>query len=385
MELSPRLAQTLASHAEGALTVLAAGSERRYHVKAASKIGGFATPELTVLVRPKAGLENTFAMLGVVLSSFEWNRDRQFLTSSSGLLEATIHMYAASLETALRLGHDRDYVARRAAERALRGRPDFARMMSAAGLAFPIACSFTEFTDDSDLNRFLCAALRSCQRVPGLTPLAMRRLRRLEASFARVEPTYVDPRWDEGWEPTRLNERFESAARLAGLILRNLSLRDRAGGAPVAAFWLDMNEVFELWVTKELRGALRGFGRVEAQTWTHLDNERRVGMRPDIVITIDGQAVAVADCKYKLVAGEGRNPDYYQALAYATALGLPAAALIYARLPGAEEVAPLSVRETPIVLHTLGIDLSRPVAELRDEVRVLAAELRNVCAPARSI
>jgi 5-methylcytosine-specific restriction endonuclease McrBC regulatory subunit McrC len=99
-------------------------------------------------------------------------------------------------------------------------------------------------------------------------------------------------------------------------------------------------------------------------------------MEPDITFWRDRQVVAVADCKYKLMRdGEGNNPDYYQALAYATAYDLADAWLIYARFPGDPVGSTVEVRNTDRKLHTISIDLTGPMDRLLEQVKGLAREI----------
>ena len=57
---------------------------------------------------------------------------------------------------------------------------------------------------------------------------------------------------------TRLNEHYRPALRLAALVLANLTLQDRIGETQASSFMLDMNKLFERFVTERLRRALRG-------------------------------------------------------------------------------------------------------------------------------
>ena len=130
---------------------------------------------------------------------------------------------------------------------------------------------------------------------------------------------------------TRLNEHYRPALRLARLVLANLTLQDAVGETQASSFMLDMNELFERFVTERLRRALRGRLDVRDQYRSTLDVESRLKIRPDLVFSSQGSPRFVADIKYKLTdeAAAGRHPDYYQLLAYTTALDLPEGVLIY--------------------------------------------------------
>jgi 5-methylcytosine-specific restriction enzyme subunit McrC len=147
----------------------------------------------------------------------------------------------------------------------------------------------------------------------------------------------------------------------------------------VNGFLLAMPQLFEDFVTVALREALEGFygGKVIGQSRDyHLDKDDRVPLRPDILWCLGGQAVAVADAKYKAEKPAGYpNADLYQLLAYCTVLDLKVGHLIYAK--GNEEPVRHVVRSagTEIICHAL--DLSQPPDMLLAEARTLARHIHD--------
>jgi 5-methylcytosine-specific restriction enzyme subunit McrC len=133
-----------------------------------------------------------------------------------------------------------------------------------------------------------------------------------------------------------------------------------------------MNTLFERYVTRRLQDASPDI-TVEAQPKSKLDETGKVDINPDIVFHRDGRPVAVVDTKYKLLeAGTGRSSDYYQALAYATAYGLNEVWLIYARTPGEEPAGTIRVRNSPVTIRTVGLDLNVPIVQLDQQITSLA-------------
>lgn len=83
--------------------------------------------------------------------------------------------------------------------------------------------------------------------------------------------------------------------------------------------------------------------------------------------------------KYKAERTSGYpNADVYQALAYATALGLPDAHLVYAR--GNEPVSSSLIRGSGVRVDAHAIDLALPPADLLSQISGLA---RTMTATAR--
>jgi 5-methylcytosine-specific restriction enzyme subunit McrC len=189
------------------------------------------------------------------------------------------------------------------------------------------------------------------------------------------------------WQPSRLNSRYQPALRLAEAVLRGSSPEHAPPGAdPLAVdgFLLDMNQLFEDFVTVALREALRERGlTARLQDPHHLDTARLVRIRPDLVVrTGDGRTpLAVVDAKYKAGKADGvPHADLYQALAYATVLGLREAHLVYAA--GRQPERHHEVRGTGagpdgrgVRLYRHSLDLSAPPGQLLDSLRDLAGRL----------
>ena len=238
-------------------------------------------------------------------------------------------------------------------------------------------------------------------RVAGVQPIDRRRLMQHLVTLEDVGDVRHHHTDDDLFVFTRLNEHYKPALRLARLVLANLTLQDAVGETQASSFMLDMNELFERFVTERLRRALRGRLEVKDQHRDRLDEERTVAIRPDLLFRSGGSARCVADIKYKLTddAAGGRHPDYYQLLAYTTALDLPEGVLIYcldanradapddngsvAGLPGPQTTEPtgregtaavssVRVRHAGKVLHTYALDLSGAVDDVAKNVSELA-------------
>jgi 5-methylcytosine-specific restriction enzyme subunit McrC len=96
-------------------------------------------------------------------------------------------------------------------------------------------------------------------------------------------------------------------------------------------------------------------------------------MRPDLLFRRRGGAVFVGDIKYKVIAdARALNADYYQLLAYTTALDLPEGVLIYCLADGGVPERSVTVRHAGKVLHTRAIDLTGEPAAVAAEIEALA-------------
>ncbi len=392
-----------------------------WKVTAKQYVGGFTMDGLRVIVRPKINPQNLFLLLEVGLPPDAWLPEAMEYAETDDLLPALISFFARTAETTLARGHYHSYRHEQEDLLALRGRLDFQRQFRRGGLMVPMACSYDDFTADIAENQYLKAAMKQAMRVAGVPLEDRRRLMRLLVALEDVSDVPVAADDIEQITFTRLNDHYLPAMRLARLILAHLTLQDQHGDTTASAFMLDMNSLFERFVTERLRTELSGRLEVEGQARSSLDTDRRVRIKPDLEFRRDGVSVGVADIKYKLrdtdetpestessvVAGSSdtgsevwaSNADYYQLLAYTTALNHPTGTLIYCVdannningdtemttelpliEPGPNRTTQLArsmieVKNAHKELHVVGIDLSGSPTDIQDQITALADHL----------
>ena len=362
-------------------------------------VGAFSLGDRRVIVRPKIEPDNLFFLLEVGLPSEAWQAEAIDYATNDELLPALVSFFARTAETTLARGLFHHYRHEEDDLLALRGRIDFVRQFRRGGVLVPMACSWDDFTADVDENRCLATAIRLALRVHDVPHDDRRRLRRLLAALDGVAEPMATVALDRlgRIQYTRLNEHYRPALQLARLILANCTLQDQHGDTAASAFMLDMNQLFEDFVTSRLQRELRGRLEVKAQTRSHLDIRGRVEIRPDLTFRHSSETVGVADLKYKLTDGESsaadsggplaRNGDYYQLLAYTTALGLPEGTLIYCadvneneaveqQFPnGSLATSTITVRHAGTQLHAVAIDLSGSPSDIDAQITALAEHL----------
>ena len=373
VELTQVQAQRLAAGGNGIITIQPAGQTDRYSVTAQNFVGTLAVDDLRVLIRPKIRPENLFLLLEVGLDEHAWRQEAFDYAKRPDLLPSVIAFYARTLETTLARGLLRSYRHEEDRLVALRGRIDTAAQFRQAGVALPVACRYDEYTPDVAENRYLKAATRLALRVPRIDPEDRRRLLQQMVSLEDVADDFVQPDYLDRIPANRLNAHYQPALQLARLLLENLTLADQRGQHAASSFVVDMNRLFENFVTQRLRRALRGHLEVRDQAKSHLDTRQQVSIRPDLVFRRQGHEVYVADIKYKLTGdAQARTSDYYQLLAYTTALDLPEGLLIYCLADGGQPEGVVTVRHAGTRLHTLAIDLTGPSSAVVSEISNLA-------------
>jgi 5-methylcytosine-specific restriction enzyme subunit McrC len=311
------------------------------------------------------------------------------MSAEPELLSVMAALFAEALEDATARGVLHGYRSTEERLVAPRGRIDMNEQLRQPAIISPIACRYDDYTADVFANRALVAALDRLHRVPLLEPQLRVRLGRLAPRFEDVAHTNVDPSAIDRWRPNRLDQHYERAMRIAALVLRNLSFSQRVGDHRNLSFTVNMNDLFQEYVTSRLRRHLRGHIEVIGEPAVPLtESSTHLRMEPDLVFRRPQGAVYVGDVKYKLSNERARISDYYQLLAYTTAMDLPEGVLIYAQAPDGDPelsspqlVHTSRIRHTDKLVHVYRLPMEVPAAELEDGIEQLATWIRGRAVP----
>jgi len=376
VELSFAEQRALRALAGNRLVVLPGDSPGSWRVRAGSYVGTVAVAGVRILIKPKVTTANLFHLLEAGGEALDTGPEIFDYDVTGDLLPAFATFYARHLEATLGHGIVRAYCPVDERLVAIRGRIDVRAQLSNLGLPLPVACRFDDYSADITLNRVVKAAALRLIRLPGVTTATRRALLQLLGRLEEVGPASdVDLRAPTSFN--RLNAHYRGVERLARLVLQGSSLIDATGAAGAAVFLLDMNKLFEEFVEARLGHYLDGRLRVVAQRPTMLDAAGHVRMLPDLVFEDRaGRVVYVADSKYKVTAGGyGRDSDYYQLLAYTTALQQPEGVLIYCRHDGTAPARWVDVPTAGKRLRTRAVRLDKTIACTEHELRALADEI----------
>ena len=155
------------------------------------------------------------------------------------------------------------------------------------------------------------------------------------------------------------------------------SLHEEEGTIEFPAFLIDMNQLFETFVTKLLAQELGPPLTVRGQRTTHLGYGDKVRMVPDVSIDRNGKTEGILDTKYKKLGSEEfRNSDIYQVLAYCVAQNCPRGLLVYP-LHLTEIDDRIEVRNSPIGIDQLSIPLGGSLPELKTKLDEFVDKVRE--------
>ena len=357
-------------------------SENTYVLTPGATIGALEIGALSVSIRPKLGIERVLFLASYAMGAFKLRDSERFdFRDEETLVEALVPAFASAARRAFARGLLHGYRTEDEALHIVRGRIRIdEQIRRRLGVSIPLEVRYDEFTDDVLMNRLVKAAAARLSRMHIRSPRSRTDLGWIDARLDNVALVEFSPNAVPEVSFNRLTEHYRDVVALARLILRHSTIETERGATRAAGLLIDMNRVFQDFVTLALREALglsdstfRSDGGIRGVT---LDEGGNIKLNPDISWWDDQYCTFVGDAKYKRVRDRERvpNADLYQLLAYATALDLPGGLLVYAQ-GEAEDVAH-RVRHTGKQLEVAVLDLSGTIDHVLDCVDTLAKRVR---------
>lgn len=373
----------------------APGTEAHYYLTPGATVGAVNIGGLSALIQPKIGIPKLLSLACYAMGKVKFRRDDFDFPDEYALPDALALALASQARRAFAGGLLHGYRTLEETLPTVRGRIRFDEQLRRRFDApFPVAARYDEFTADILANRLVKAAAHRLGGMRLRWPPARRGLGWIAGMLDGVSLPEFQPGNIPPVAFDRLNEHYRRVVELSRLILRHSAFETGRGTVRASGLLLNLNEVFQEFVTQALREAL-GVSEYTLKSdrdsgGLTLDCAAQVKLRPDLIWQDGPSCRFVGDVKYKNAA-EGRipNADLYQMLAYATALDLPGGLLIYAQ--GEADAAAYRVRHCGKRLEAVALNLSgtlddtlagvrdiaRKVTALRDEARGSRAAVRD--------
>ena len=362
----------------------APGSDAEYYLTPGSTVGAVEIGDLSVVIRPKIGIPKLLSLACYAIGKIKFQAEDFDFPEEYALPDALALALAFQARRAFSSGLLHGYRSEEESLQTVRGRIRFDEQLRRRFDApLPVEVQYDEFTADILANRLVKAAAHRLGRQRLRSPEARRNLSWVAGILDEVSLLDFPSREVPEVAFDRLNQHYQRVVELSRLILRHGAFESGRGAVRASGFLMDMNVVFQEFVTQALREALgvseRVFRSDKGLSGVKLDQQMQVTIKPDLTWWDGSTCVFVGDAKYKNATGEHiPNADLYQMLAYATALNLPGGLLIYAK--GEADTATYCVRHCGKRLEAAALDLSGTLDDTLSGVRELAKKvtaLRN--------
>ncbi len=362
-----------------------------YTLRPGSIVGALEIEGLSLYIEPKIKIERVLYLASYAMGVVDL-RDEHFDFKHGGSVADLLAMaLGRAAGRAFRQGLWQGYRVREEALHTVRGRIMVAEQIRRRfDMPLPVEVRYDEYTEDVLANRLIKAAARLLRGMRLNDSEAREGLRHIDATLENVTPVRYPPNDVPEVKFTRLNDHYKDAVAIARLILRHWFHEASRGETRVPGFLMDMTVVFQEFVTRKLREELgaseHSFHSDATMPPVYLAEGNKVQLKPDLSWWEGSQCVFVGDVKYKDIEPryENRswdipNADLYQALAYATALGLPGALLVYAKGRSDREPPPsYRVKCAGKRLEVVTVDLDGEIAAIDQSIEDLAKRVRRL-------
>jgi 5-methylcytosine-specific restriction enzyme subunit McrC len=323
--------------------------------------------------RPKVDAGNLLYMMAVAYEFPRLEVEEAPFDSMSEVLEFVVDHFALLAEERIRNGLFRHYLDVEENLGTIRGRILFARdVVHNFALRHRTYCEYSELSWDVRENQVVRQVASQMSRWPFRRELRAK-LDYIDGVMAEVSQTRYQASVIDTLTYSRLTEEYRPLHQLCRLLMQASSMHEDEGYFESQTFLVDMNQLFESFLTQVLLEGMPQEFEVLDQETTHLDTAGEVDMRPDVLIKLRRMPLGVIDAKYKkLASGEYKHHDLYQVLAYCTAHAVARGMLVYPRHMEPIE-QDIRVRNSPVVVRQSTLDLGGDLDTLRANVERFVA------------
>lgn len=357
----------------------ATGTSDAYYLRPGSTIGALEIGDLSVSIKPKMPIGRVLYLAAYAMG-VDFREERFDYARQPTLVEALVPALTRAARRAFARGLLHGYRTQEETLHTVRGRIRVAdQIRRRFGVPLPVEIRYDDFTDDVLANRLVKAAADRLGKLRIRSAQSRLDLAWVAATLDNVSLVEFPPNAVPEVKFDRLNEHYREVVTLARLALHHTSFEAARGVVRANGFLMDMNDVFQEFVTRALREELNlsesAFPSDKRLPPLHLDDNRQVRLKPDLSWWDGLTCTFVGDAKYKRVKhAQVPNADLYQLLAYTTALDLPGGLLVYAE--GEADDVVHRVRHAGKQLEIATLDLSGSIDNLRAEIVKLAERVR---------
>ena len=357
----------------------APGASDAYLLTPGSTVGALNIGDLSVSIQPKLPIGRVLYLASYAMGAVKFRDERFDFRAQPTLVEALVPALTRAARRAFARGLLHGYRMEEEALHTVRGRIRVAdQLRRRFDIPLPVEVRYDDFTDDVLANRLVKAAAHRLGKLRIRSPKSRLDLGWIAATLDNVTLVDFSPKTVPEVKFDRLNEHYREVVTLARLILRHTAIETARGGVRANGFVMDMNRIFQEFVTRALREELTlsesTFPSDKRLPRLHLDEHRQVRLKPDLSWWNGPTCTFVGDAKYKRTASKRvPNADLYQLLAYTTALDLPGGLLIYAEGEAKDVVH--RVRHAGKQLEVATLNLAGSVSDLRDQIGMLAGRV----------
>jgi 5-methylcytosine-specific restriction enzyme subunit McrC len=375
----------LLAHHRAHLEILPTGRRHGYRLTPAGRAGVVVGPTCRLVIRPKIPLRNVFFLLDPAAPPTP--TPDAVTPECAELPDFLAGLLAQRLAERASAGLHRAYAERADQGPFLLGRLDVTAQLRESRRD-QLHSRHDAFTADIPCNQLARTTAELLLGLPLLSEEVRAALQRALPAFDGVRVVAATPDFVQRAVTGPAPPDYRPLLDLCRLLVEGLVPGEAAGSVPAPCVLLDLERLFERYVTRGVAEAFAGEeGWLVSAQPTHTVNHARpdqpdIAMRPDATVDRGGRPRLVLDAKWKRLPRAALvTPDLYQVLAYCTALGVGQAVLVYAGRR--ERVWDYTFPESPVRVSVRTLNVAGSRAACARGARRLGRALRAMASGGR--
>ena len=235
----------------------ASGIEGGYHLTSGSVVGAVEAEELSVLIEPKITIPNLLSLACYTVGRVKFRKEEFEYSEEHALPDILALALASQARRAFANGLLQGYLVEEQALLTVRGRLNFEEQLRRRfDYPLPAELKYDEFTNDILANQLVKASRLQAGRLRLRSPKARESMGWVASILAEVSLVEFRPASVPEVRFDRLNEHYRRVVELSRLILRHGAIESSRGELSASGFLVDMNVLFQEFLTQALREAL---------------------------------------------------------------------------------------------------------------------------------
>ncbi|PAC84662.1 hypothetical protein CHH85_16485 [Bacillus subtilis] len=292
-------------------------------------VGVISTPNGTIEVLPKILDQTNLQQLRQILVHMlkvaydvpvRKNISANLQNGTQGFLDILISLFVMELEKQIRHGMYKAYQKHTENLNSIRGTINYPEnIRKNALLKNKFVCRYSKFTEDNRLNQIIRFTLEYLSKVNG-SHRNRTHIKRLIVNFDKVSLKKFNEHDVNQMILDRNNLRFENTLNFCSLFLKGFALDLKSGEVQVNFMLFDMNLLFEKYIYKMFKKALKSGTVIYQYKKNHLltrrsSSSKKIQLKPDLILSNSNKTI-VLDTKWKNAKGFADEKDVYQINAY---------------------------------------------------------------------
>jgi 5-methylcytosine-specific restriction enzyme subunit McrC len=292
-------------------------------------VGVITVPSGTIEVLPKiAENDNVERLREILVHMLQIVHDvpvRKNITANlrygtQGFLDVLIFLFLTELEKQLRNGMYKTYQKHMQNLNSIKGTVDYPEnLRKNVLLKNKFVCKYSKFTEDNLLNQIIRFTLEFLSKV-AVSQRNKALIKRLLINFDSVSLKRITENDIDSLIFHRNNLRYQETINFCRLFIKGFALDLKSGEVIIDFMLFDMNHLFERYIYRMYKKALKNGKVVFQYKKNHLLTEnssssKKVQLKPDLIITTPNKTI-VLDTKWKNIRGFADEKDVYQMNAY---------------------------------------------------------------------